>query len=123
MRKILKDRLREARARADITQSELARRIGKTRGAYNGYENSEINPKYPTLAAIAKELKVSTDYLLELTDDPTPYYDTETLEHIKKLYERPEMKTLLMAGENIGKDVVEAINELLLRFVAEKNSN
>ena len=62
----LGNRIRNARERAGLTQEQLAERIGTSRAAIARYESGEIEPKLRNLAAIAVELHVSADYLLDI---------------------------------------------------------
>jgi transcriptional regulator with XRE-family HTH domain len=57
-------RIRKAREHADISQAELARRIGISKNAMNAIEAGTTDPRASRIVAIAKELGVSTDALL-----------------------------------------------------------
>jgi transcriptional regulator with XRE-family HTH domain len=57
-------RIRKARERADISQAELARRIGISKTAMNAIEGGVTDPRASRIVAIARELGVSTDALL-----------------------------------------------------------
>ena len=60
----LGDRIRQAREQADISQAELARRIGISKNAMNAIEAGDTDPRASRIEAIAQELGVSTDALL-----------------------------------------------------------
>ncbi len=47
------DRLRELRLRKNISQEEVARRVGITRSAYSHYEINNRQPVYETLIKLA----------------------------------------------------------------------
>lgn len=65
-------RIKQAREQAGFTQEKLAELIGTSRTAIARYELGEIEPKLRNLIAIAKCLKVTTDWLLGNTEtDPT----------------------------------------------------
>ena len=57
-------RIRKARERANISQAELARRIGISKQAMNAIEGGHTDPRASRIVAIAEELGVSTDTLL-----------------------------------------------------------
>jgi transcriptional regulator with XRE-family HTH domain len=57
-------RIRKARERANISQAELARRIGISKQAMNAIEGGTTDPRASRIVAIAQELGVSTDALL-----------------------------------------------------------
>ena len=67
------DRIRNLREDADLTQAELGKQINVPQRTYAYYESGErmIPPK--VLVALAQFHHVSVDYLLELTDQKTPY--------------------------------------------------
>ena len=62
-------RLKEARRRKGLSQSELAELAHVSRQAYSLYERDLRRPNWETMAVFAKALGVSVDYLLGLTDD------------------------------------------------------
>lgn len=65
-------RLVEQRKKRNLTQEQLAHKVKTTKGTISNYENGHSTPPHETLVAIADALGVSTDYLLNRTDDPTP---------------------------------------------------
>ena len=62
------DRLKELRAKNNVTQQELANYIGVGRPSIAGYETKKKHPDYDRLKLIAQFFNVSTDYLLGITD-------------------------------------------------------
>lgn len=60
LRKLIKDH--------NITQDQLSKAVGVSRGSIGQYVNGDSTPKYDALIAIAKYFNVSTDYLLGITD-------------------------------------------------------
>ena len=73
MGEILPQRLRECRKKMGFTQWEVAVYCDITEKAYQNYELARREPKVVILMRIARFYKVSMDYLVGLTDDPTPY--------------------------------------------------
>jgi len=66
------DRLKRIREESNLTQDDLAEMIGVGVLQINRYENEKTEPNGDMIANIAKALHISSDYLLGLTDDPTP---------------------------------------------------
>jgi len=66
------ERLKRIREESHLTQDELAEVLGVGVLQINRYENGKTEPNGDMVAAIAKALHISSDYLLGLTDDPTP---------------------------------------------------
>ena len=71
-RTMLGERLAKARKRAGMAQIDLAVALDKDRTLISHVESNRNGLLVDGLAKAAKELNVSTDYLLGLTDDPTP---------------------------------------------------
>ena len=57
-------RLKEVRERLGLSQTEVAKKLGITRQAYNHYEHGKRDPDTAMLQQIADLYNVSTDYLL-----------------------------------------------------------
>lgn len=70
---ILSQRLRECRKKYGYKQIQVATYSDITERAYQNYERGRQEPKVSILIRIAQTYKVSLDYLVGLTDDPTPY--------------------------------------------------
>lgn len=66
------DRIRKLREELDWTQEILAERVNLPVLALNRYENNKTAPDVNKMARIAEALGCSVDYLMGLTDDPTP---------------------------------------------------
>ena len=66
-------RLRDLREDHDKTQKELAEYLGMKQPQYYRYETGLRDIPSDILIALAKYYHTSTDYILELTDNKTPY--------------------------------------------------
>lgn len=73
MQKLLSQRLRNCRKERNFTQREISIYCDITEKAYQNYELGTHEPKLSIIMRIAEFYKVSIDYLVGLTDDPTPY--------------------------------------------------
>jgi transcriptional regulator with XRE-family HTH domain len=62
-------RIRAARARRGMSQSDLARALAKPRQHISQIELGHQMPRPELIVEIAKALNVSSDYLLGLVDD------------------------------------------------------
>jgi len=67
------NRLHDLRIDNDLTSEEFANILHITTRALNYYENNMREPSFPLLIQMATYFKVSTDYLLGITDIPTQY--------------------------------------------------
>ena len=70
---ILQERLKQCRKEAGLPQIKVAIYCDITERAYQNYELGNREPKLGIIMRIAQFYKVSIDYLVGLTDDPTPY--------------------------------------------------
>ena len=71
---MLGTRLAKSRQKAGLTQAELAAALGDRydHSVISRVENNQSSLRIAGLICAAKELKVSADYLVGLTDDPMP---------------------------------------------------
>ena len=67
------ERIRNLREDADLTQSEIGKRINVPQRTYAYYESGQRMIPPQVLIALAKFYGVSVDYLLGLTDKKEPY--------------------------------------------------
>ena len=66
-------RLEDLRADADKTQEEIAQVLNCKREVYRRYEKGINEIPVWALIKLSEYYNVSTDYLLEITDNPAPY--------------------------------------------------
>ncbi len=57
--------LKRIRTEKDISQGDIARELGVSRGFVSNLENGKTNPTLATIARVADALGVSTDELLK----------------------------------------------------------
>ena len=65
---LFEKRLKMLRKKKNITQSELADRVGTTQGTVGKWENGKLEPNLEKVVELAKELDATTDYLLGFND-------------------------------------------------------
>lgn len=65
-------KIREALKIKGITSKQMASILGVSEGTFSGYVNGDHDPKSENLSKIALTCGVSTDFLLGITDDPSP---------------------------------------------------
>ena len=66
-------RLHDLRVDNDLSQQKLAEILECNYRVYGTYERGEREIPVSLVIKLAKLYKTSTDYILSLTDDPTPY--------------------------------------------------
>ena len=79
MAETIGSRIRAARSEYGMSQAELGRRIGLTRQQMNSIEMDRQPPTGVQVAAIARTLRVSGNYLLGLCDTETEGFEDGTL--------------------------------------------
>ena len=65
-------RMKNLREDRDMTQSELGKLLQKSQQGYNHIETGRAELKIEDLIVLCKFYNVSADYMIGLTDDPTP---------------------------------------------------
>ena len=70
-------RVAEARSRLGISRAELARRVGTAASHISMLERGRAGASLENTSGIARELRVSVDYLFGFTEDPTPAADLQ----------------------------------------------
>ena len=63
------ERLQQVRQEQGFSRKEIADILEVTPRAYQYYEEGKREPNYDKLVVLARHLKVSSDYLLGLSDD------------------------------------------------------
>ncbi len=67
------ERIRNLREDKDMTQTEMAEILKCSQRIYSNYERGEVGIPIEILISLAHFYDTSTDYLLGLTDEKTPY--------------------------------------------------
>ncbi|MGN0106115.1 MAG: helix-turn-helix domain-containing protein [Hominilimicola sp.] len=65
-------RIRDLREDRDLNQTQVADILNMSQTGYSKYETGENDIPTAVLITLAKFYNVSTDYILELSDDPSP---------------------------------------------------
>lgn len=66
-------RLKNLREDNDLTQKQLAARLQCSQRIYSDYERGKVGIPTEVLVRLALVYDTSIDYLLDLTDEKTPY--------------------------------------------------
>lgn len=76
------NRIRELRCAANLTQSELAHKIGLNQSAIGKYERGELEPNIETLKKMCAVFECSVDFIIGVSDDfgnITVYQETDNI--------------------------------------------
>lgn len=96
------DRIAYLREQNNLTQQQLADKIGITRASLSHYEKNRREPDYKTLEKLADFFEVSIDYLLGRTDNPTT--NSNTLPELTAKDEKDIAKKLESILESMDSD-------------------
>ena len=92
----------ELRKQQNLSQQDLADRLGVSRQAISRWETGAVQPLADSVKSLAQVFQVSTDYLLnDDLDDPTPPYSpqpTPTLQEEPKPARKPRKWLLALAA-------------------------
>ena len=67
------NRIKELREDNDLTQAQIAKILNMSQTGYSKYEVGAHDIPTSILIKLSKFYQVSTDYILGLTDNPSPY--------------------------------------------------
>ena len=70
-----KKRIRNVREDRDLTQAEIGRLLNKSQQGYNHIEAGRAELKIEDLVTLCRFYDLSADYLIGLTDKPTPLHN------------------------------------------------
>lgn len=88
-------RLRQERNKIGISQRELSKQLFISQQAYARYETGAATPNPEMLSKISKILGVPSDYLIGLTDDPSPRKANAPTEQTEDAHTRAEWEEKL----------------------------
>jgi len=94
-------RIKEARLEKAMTQEELAKLVGVTKGAIANYENNVSHPKEPVMYALINALGVDANFLFQdFVTIKEPFVIEKEMENLVKKYR---------SLDDHGKEAVDAI--------------
>lgn len=125
-----RDRLKLLRKSKNLSQKELGAVLSYNHSTIASYESGRNRPSYEDLIEIARHFKVSTDYLLGVTDDPRPASDVVLDLDEQRLFramrvldaQRKEELFVLLEWLEENQDEEEEFPSALLRMVAQSNA-
>lgn len=74
-----KERFKAYRLKRDYTQESLAFELQTDKRQITRWENGESDPSADKLVDIARVLTVSVDYLLGVSDNPSPHFRPDSM--------------------------------------------
>ena len=83
---MIADRIKTLRENNDLTQNQLARKLGVTRASVNAWEMGQSSPNIKNVLGMADIFNVSTDYVLGRINDSSIDTDGLTNSDIDAVY-------------------------------------
>ncbi len=111
-----KDVLKYLRSRDNLSQSELAEKLGVAKSTISMYEVGKREPDFETLEAIADLFNVDMNFLLGKDgseNDEHYYLNDETREIAQEAFENPELRTLFKVARDIPPERLRAHIEFM----------
>lgn len=102
---LIPERLKASREKLGITMAEASRRLNLSKIGYCRYEYGERVPSPQTVEIIAQCFHTSADYLVGVTDDPTP------TQIVVDRNDNPELFTLIEMCQNTDSKQLERVIE------------
>lgn len=107
------ERLRLLRKQKDLSQQQLADKLGVSNSTISMYERGEREPDFEMLELIGDFFNVDTNYLLGKETGSTYYLDPEVAEMAQELFARPELRVLFDASRKASKEDIEQVASIL----------
>lgn len=106
------EKIKSLREKRNLTRSRLAEALGIKYSTLSNYENGVRQPDFDTLKLIARFFSVSTDYLLEETNNDN--YSNRNTSYT--LTEDDEIRLLIDESRHISKEDLQIVINLLQRM-------
>lgn len=107
--------LKSLRIRENITQDELAEKIGFSRSAIGMYEQGRRIPPADILDIFADFYNVDMNYITGRTDEEY-YIDLQTRQLAQEMKDNKELRALMDAGRSASKEDLDITIDLLLKL-------
>lgn len=109
------ERLKKLRKENNLTQLELAEKLGVAKSTIAGYEKAFRKPKMKALNELAELFNTSADYLIGLTDDRSP---KEPSKDLAKLLKEPDFH---FKGKPVSNEDLDFLIQYLERITNNNN--
>ena len=106
------DNIRDRRLRRNMTQAELAKKLGISKSSVSMYECGNREPEFDLLEKMADLLQVDMNVLLG-RGEPLVNNDPELTAYLEALRDRPEMRALFRLSQNATREDVETAVTIL----------
>ena len=120
-----KEMLKYLRVRDNLSQAELADKLGVAKSTISMYEVGKHEPDFETLEAIADFFNVDMNFLLgkDGSENDHYYLNDETREIAQEVFENPDMRTLFKVARDIPPERLKAHIEFMKSLKEQENKH
>lgn len=123
---LFKEMLKYLRGRENLSQAELAEKLGVAKSTISMYEVGKREPDFETLEAIADLFNVDMNFLLgkDGSENDHYYFNNETAQAAQQIFENKELRMLFDAARDAGPEDLKALHSMALALKRkERGSN
>lgn len=113
---LFKDMLKYLRSRENLSQAELAEKLGVAKSTISMYEVGKREPDFETLEAIADLFNVDMNFLLgkDGSENDRYYLNDETAKAAQEIFENKELRLLFDAARDANAEDIQTVHSMLL---------
>lgn len=122
---LFKDMLKYLRSRENLSQAELAEKLGVAKSTISMYEVGKREPDFETLEAIADLFNVDMNFLLgkDGSENDHYYLNDETRQIAQEAFENPELRTLFKVARDIPPERLKAHIDFMRKLKEQERGN
>lgn len=114
-----KNILKSLRIRDNLSQEELAVKLGISRSTIGMYEQGKREPDFEGLEAIADIFNVDMNYLTGHYSNEKYYNDLQLKQIAQNIFENQSLKELFNVAKNINEEDLPALIEIAKKLVRD----
>lgn len=120
-----KEMLKYLRLRENLSQSELAEKLGVAKSTISMYEVGKREPDFETLEAIADLFNVDMNFLLgkDGSENDRYYINDETAKAAQEIFENQELRALFDVQRDMEPDDLRALHNMALALKRKERGN
>lgn len=120
-----KDMLKYLRARENLSQAELADKLGVAKSTISMYEAGKREPDFETLEAIADLFNVDMNFLLgkDGSENDRCYPNDEAAKAAQEIFENKELRLLFDAARDADSEDLQTVHSMLLALKRKERGN
>lgn len=111
-----REMLKYLRVRDNLSQAELADKLGVAKSTISMYEVGKREPDFETLEAIADLFNVDMNFLLgkDGSENDRYYLNDETAKAAQEIFENKELRLLFDAARDADAEDLQTVHSMLL---------